>query len=123
MPEASLGSMLMPPCTGVPHPNDEPRSVQGAPIPRGRLETVLEQGRLPTPVLVMDVAAVVSQYERLAHALPGARIYYAAKANPAPEILRALSDLGSCFDVASAPEIAQCQALGIPPGRPRSVTR
>jgi ornithine decarboxylase len=82
-----------------------------------RIDRVLEGGHLPTPVLVMDVAAVVAQYERLGRALPGVRIYYAAKANPAPEILRALADCGSCFDVASEAEIAQCLAAGIPASR------
>jgi ornithine decarboxylase len=45
-------------------------------------------------------------------AMPEARIYYAVKANPAPEILKLLVSLGSCFDVASLAEIDQCLSAG-----------
>ncbi len=82
-----------------------------------RIDAVLADGQLPTPVLVMDVAAVMSRYERLVRALPGCRVYYAVKANPAPEILRALANCGSCFDVASHEEIVGALAIGLAPGR------
>src|SRR5262249_53444900 len=38
---------------------------------------------------------------------------YAVKANPAPEIIAKLADLGSCFDVASRGEIDLCLAAGV----------
>ncbi|MGH7090348.1 MAG: type III PLP-dependent enzyme, partial [Stellaceae bacterium] len=44
-------------------------------------------------------------------------IYYAVKANPAPEIVRRLAALGSSFDVASPSEIELCLGCGIEPGR------
>jgi ornithine decarboxylase len=67
-----------------------------------------------TPCLVLDLDRVAGNYERLHAALPAAKIYYAVKANPAPEILRLLTAKGSCFDAASLPEIESCLAAGAP---------
>ncbi len=47
----------------------------------------------------------------------GTRIFYAVKANPAPEILKLLASLGSCFDTASVPEIEMALAAGATPER------
>ena len=41
----------------------------------------------------------------LARALPDTRVFYAVKANPAPEVLNLLTAVGSCFDVASMGEV------------------
>ncbi len=95
----------------IPRPRNE------RPAFNDRIGAFLERTDLETPFLVMDVAAVVSRYRELQHALPGAVIYYAAKANPLPEIIRALAGIGSSFDAASTPEIEQCLALGVSPGR------
>src|SRR6202012_1317391 len=45
-------------------------------------------------------------------ALPDGRVYYAVKANPAPELLSLLVSLGSCFDTASVAEIEMVLAAG-----------
>ena len=45
--------------------------------------------------------------------LPLARIFYAVKANPAPEIVALLAGLGSSFDVASPSEIELCLDRGV----------
>ena len=50
-------------------------------------------------------------------ALPDTRVFYAVKANPAPEILDLLAGLGSCFDTASVTEIEQALAAGAAPDR------
>ncbi len=47
-----------------------------------------------------------------ARALPASRVFYAVKANPAPEVLALLAALGSCFDTASRGEIDLCSPLG-----------
>ena len=39
-------------------------------------------------------------------------MFYAVKANPAPEVLSLLAGLGSCFDTASVPEIEMVLAAG-----------
>ena len=44
-------------------------------------------------------------------------MFYAVKANPAPEILDLLAGLGSCFDTASMTEIEQALAAGATPDR------
>jgi ornithine decarboxylase len=44
-------------------------------------------------------------------------VFYAVKANPAPEVLDLLARLGSCFDTASVVEIQQALAAGATPDR------
>ena len=68
-----------------------------------------------TPCLVLDVDHVEQNYRRLSQAMPLARIYYAVKANPAPQILERLVGLGSQFDAASFEEIEGCLAVGAKP--------
>ena len=61
------------------------------------LKTRTDEG----PCVVVDLDVVRENYATFAKALPDTRVFYAVKANPAPEVLRLLADLGSCFDVAS----------------------
>ena len=68
-----------------------------------------------TPCLVIDVAVAGEQYRRIATAFTGAHVHYAVKANPEPEVLRALVGAGSRFDVASRTEIDLCLAAGAAP--------
>lgn len=75
---------------------------------------LLEQ-RPDTPCLVVDLDMVEENFRRLCSALPLARIYYAVKANPAPDVLRRLHRLGACFDAASIYEIDQCCEIGVSP--------
>ncbi|GAA3354997.1 MULTISPECIES: type III PLP-dependent enzyme [Saccharopolyspora] len=73
-------------------------------------------GAVPaTPCLVMDLTAVRERYAELRAALPDARICYAVKANPMPEVVAALVELGSSFDVASPGEIDLCLEQGADP--------
>src|SRR5215469_9273742 len=69
------------------------------------------------PCLVVDLEVVRENYQTFAHALPDSRIFYAVKANPAPELLRLLVSLGSCFDTASVAEIEMVLAAGAAPDR------
>lgn len=70
-----------------------------------------------TPCLVVDLDIVADNYRTLRRAMPLAEIFYAVKANPAPEILQVLRDLGSSFDGASIHEIERCLDAGIAPER------
>lgn len=81
-----------------------------------RIFRFLEDHKPETPCLIVDLEAVEACYHRLENALGDARIYYAVKANPAPDILRLLRRLGARFDAASIFEIEQCLDLGIAPG-------
>ncbi len=67
----------------------------------------------------MDVDRVVENYRHLAGLLPGAEIYYAVKANPAPAVLRALAREGASFDAASIHEIASVLDNG---GQPDNIS-
>jgi ornithine decarboxylase len=60
---------------------------------------------------------VRENYCAFAKALPDSRIFYAVKANPAPELLSLLVSLGSCFDTASVGEIDMVLAAGGTPDR------
>ena len=64
------------------------------------------------PVLVVDLDVVRENYNTFAKALPDSRVFYAVKANPAPEVLSLLASLGSCFDTASVAEIEMALAAG-----------
>ncbi|MCX7376229.1 MAG: type III PLP-dependent enzyme [Alphaproteobacteria bacterium] len=68
-----------------------------------------------TPCLVLDVDRVESNFRAIRDALPLAQIYYAVKANPAPQILDRLVMLGSRFDAAGIEEIDACIAAGALP--------
>lgn len=68
-----------------------------------------------TPCLVLDVDRVESNFRRIQAALPLAQIYYAVKANPAPQILDRLVKLDSRFDAAGIEEVEACLAAGAAP--------
>ena len=80
---------------------------------RDRRERGLDEG----PVLVVDLDVVKDNYTAFAKALPDTRVFYAVKANPAPEVLALLAKLGSCFDTASVQEIEMALAAGATPDR------
>ena len=69
------------------------------------------------PCLVVDLDVVKDNYSAFAKALPDTRVFYAVKANPAPEVLTLLAKLGSCFDTASVAEIEMVLAAGATPDR------
>ncbi|GGF46697.1 ornithine decarboxylase [Mameliella alba] len=80
-----------------------------------RAERHILAHRFNRPTLVLDTEVVARQYAALAQGLGRARIHYAVKANPAPEILSTLVAAGSRFDAASRPEIEMCLAAGAEP--------
>ena len=80
-----------------------------------KIEQFLATHRPPSPYLVVDLDVVGANYRALAKALPAARIFYAVKANPAPEILKMLVTQGSCFDAAGPSEIDACLTAGAVP--------
>jgi ornithine decarboxylase len=75
------------------------------------------EGKDDSPCLVVDLDIVRDNYQAFAKALPDTRVFYAVKANPAPEVLSLLAKLGSCFDTASIPEIEMVLAAGAAPER------
>jgi ornithine decarboxylase len=69
------------------------------------------------PCMVLDLDVVRDNYAKFARALPDTRVFYAVKANPAPEVLRLLAALGSCFDTASVAEAQMALDAGATPDR------
>lgn len=70
-----------------------------------------------TPFVVIDMATIETAFDTLKELFPYASVYYAVKANPAPEVLTCLRDRGSNFDVASIYELDKLLSLGIEPER------
>jgi ornithine decarboxylase len=82
-----------------------------------RIRDFLRNRRDDGPCLVVDLDVVRENYQSFATALPDSRVFYAVKANPAPELLALLASLGSCFDTASIAEIEMVLAAGATPER------
>ncbi len=82
-----------------------------------RIHEFLRRREDDGPCLVVDLEVVRDNYRAFASALPDARVFYAVKANPSPEVLRLLTSLGSCFDTASIAEIERVLAAGATPER------
>src|SRR2546426_4973262 len=82
-----------------------------------RIREFLKQRKDEGPCLVVDLDVVRENYQLFAKALPDTRVFYAVKANPAPEILKLLAEMGSCFDVASVSETQAVLAAGASPDR------
>jgi ornithine decarboxylase len=72
---------------------------------------------LETPYLVIDLDRVAEKFRLLSEALPTASVFYAVKANPEPDILKRLVEIGASFDAASIFEIEQCLDAGASPDR------
>jgi len=82
-----------------------------------KIERFLAQARPPTPFLVLDLEVIREQYRALRACLPSADIYYALKANPAPEVIGVLAELGASFDLASSGELERCRKSDVPAQR------
>jgi ornithine decarboxylase len=77
-----------------------------------RIRKFLKRRREEGPCLVVDLEVIRENYLTFAKTLPDTRVFYAVKANPAPEILKLLVELGSSFDAASPGEIEMVLAAG-----------
>jgi ornithine decarboxylase len=82
-----------------------------------KIAKFLAERQPETPCLVIDLDIVAQAYKLLRRYMPLAKIFYAVKANPAPEVVAMLRDLESNFDVASRNEIDLCLERGIGPER------
>ena len=82
-----------------------------------RILDFLATRRPEGPCLVVDLDVVADNFRAFEKALPDSKIYYAVKANPAPEVLRLLAGLGSSFDTASVAEVEMAMDAGAPASR------
>ena len=82
-----------------------------------RIRQFLKNRQDDGPCLVVDLDVVRENYTAFSKALADTRVFYAVKANPAPEILKVLAEMGSSFDVASITETQAVLAAGATPER------
>jgi len=80
-----------------------------------RIREFLKRRKDEGPCLVVDLDVVRENYLAFAKSLPDSKVFYAVKANPAPEILKLLTALGCCFDVASVNETQAVLEAGASP--------
>ncbi|MFB3892412.1 MAG: type III PLP-dependent enzyme [Phycisphaerae bacterium] len=91
-----------------------PASLMKLPLPKRIRSLIKLHG---TPLMVIDRSQLIRQYQLFRKLLPRVRVYYAVKANPHPDIIRTLGELGGCFDVASEGEMRHVLRQGIRPSR------
>jgi len=59
-----------------------------------KISRFLAERQPETPCLIVDLDIVGDTYKTMRRLLPLAQIFYAVKANPAPEVVGLLRDLG-----------------------------
>ncbi len=77
-----------------------------------KMSRFIDEHAPSTPFLLIDLDVIAAKYADMRRAMPSGDIFYAVKANPAPEVIKLLADLGSNFDVASPGEIDLVLAAG-----------
>ncbi len=82
-----------------------------------KIESFIKENGLKTPYLVVDLDVVENNYRAIRRTLPVATVYYAVKANPAPEVVERLVAAGASFDVASPAEVELVLNAGATPER------
>lgn len=82
-----------------------------------KIARFLAERQPATPCLVVDLDVIEQNYRSLNHLLPLAKLFYAVKANPMPEVVRRLVGLGSHFDTASRGEIELVLKQGADPAK------
>lgn len=68
-----------------------------------------------TPLMCVSRSVVARNYEILQAGLPGVELFYAAKSNPDPTILRTLKQLGGSIDICSVGELKAALEAGFTP--------
>lgn len=73
-----------------------------------------------TPLLIMNTNVIRDRYEQFheeLRELSNVKVFYAVKANPHPDIVKLLYELGAGFEVASKDELDLVSSLDIPPSK------
>lgn len=79
-----------------------------------RVQEVLHAKAYQRPFLVIDTEIVRSKTRRFMAAMPRVRPHYAVKANPHPDVLKALKEEGAGFEIASITELDLLLSLNVP---------
>lgn len=80
-----------------------------------RLKDFIQNDAPQTPYMILDLEIVQKKYNEFKQKMPDTDIYYAVKANPDPQILSLLVELGALFDAASLEEVKMCLDAGASP--------
>jgi len=80
-----------------------------------QLKSVVVDDDYQGPELTMNLDAIDQQVAQFRHALPQVTAHFAVKANPLPELLKHLKQLGVGFEIASQGELKLMQVLQVPP--------
>jgi ornithine decarboxylase len=73
-----------------------------------------------TPFLIMNINVIKESYEQFHEELKellDAKVFYAVKANPHPDIVKLLYELGAGFEIASKDELDLVSSLDVPPSK------
>jgi ornithine decarboxylase len=68
-----------------------------------------------TPVLLMDRDKIKEKAGLIGSGIAGSRVFYAMKANPDPEVVRFVHELGMGFEIASEGELRVLRDIGVSP--------
>ena len=68
-----------------------------------------------SPLMVIDCARVLKQYQQLCQALPGVQHFFAVKSLPNLSVLQSLAQAGAGFDLASSGEIDLLRQVTVSP--------
>ncbi len=96
------------------HAHRTPASIMKQDLPK-RIRALIKQHG--TPLLVIDKAVLIREYQRFQQLLPRVKLFYAIKSNPHPDVIKTFGALGGSFDVASEGEMRHVLAQGIAPGK------
>jgi ornithine decarboxylase len=66
-----------------------------------------------TPALLMDKRRIEAKYEEFRTHFGNARVYYAVKSNPHPDIVMLLNRLGCDFEISSLGELERLLSMGV----------
>jgi ornithine decarboxylase len=77
------------------------------------INALLNKHRIETPFLLMDRTRMLASLNLFRKHLPKVKLFYALKANPAPEVVDFFVNEGLCFDVASQGEIDSLVSRGV----------
>lgn len=79
-----------------------------------RVQEALHAKEYQRPFLVIDTEIVRTKARRFMAAMPRVRPHYAVKANPHPDVLKALKEEGAGFEIASIAELDLLLSLNVP---------
>lgn len=82
-----------------------------------KVASMARLGQLQPPCLAMSPSIIRERASRCGKGLPGAKVFYAVKANDDREVIKVVAEAGLGFEVGSISELNEVIHLGVPPER------